>query len=59
MGEITSDEAVAEAVLETGATVVASGNIGCLTQMQMYLRRLGSGVEVRHTIQILRDAYGE
>lgn len=58
-GEITSDEAVAEAVLETGATVVASGNIGCLTQMQMYLRRLGSGVEVRHTIQILRDAYGE
>ncbi len=47
----------ARAVLATGATVVASGNIGCLTQLQMHLKRLGSEVRVRHTVQVLRDAY--
>lgn len=50
-------EQKAKAVLATGADVVASGNIGCLTQLRMHLERLGSPVRVRHTMQVLRDAY--
>jgi glycolate oxidase iron-sulfur subunit len=50
-------EKKARAVMATGAEVVASGNIGCLTQLKMHLDRLGSLVKVRHTIQVLRDAY--
>lgn len=50
-------EQKAQAVIDSGAAVVASGNIGCLTQLQMHLRKLGSGVEVKHTVQIVRDAY--
>jgi glycolate oxidase iron-sulfur subunit len=50
-------EKKARAVMETGATVVASGNIGCLTQLKMHLERLGSPVAIRHTVQILRDAW--
>jgi glycolate oxidase iron-sulfur subunit len=44
-------------VLATGATIVASGNIGCLTQLGVHLKKLGSPVRVRHTMQVLRDAY--
>ncbi len=47
----------ARAVIDTGADVVASGNIGCLTQLRMHLHKLGSGIAVRHTMQVLRDAY--
>ena len=47
----------ASAVLATGVTVVASGNIGCLTQLGVHLKKLGSPVRVRHTMQVLRDAY--
>ncbi|MBL9211879.1 MAG: glycolate oxidase subunit GlcF [Opitutaceae bacterium] len=47
----------AEAVIATGAQVVATGNIGCLTQVRNHLGRLGSPVQVRHTLQVLRDAY--
>lgn len=49
----------ARAVMATGAEVVASGNIGCLTQLRMHLTKLGSSIRVRHTMQVLRDAYGE
>jgi len=49
-------EQKARAVMATGADVVASGNIGCLTQVQLHLRRLGSPITVRHTLQLLRDA---
>lgn len=52
-------EQKAKSILETDADMLASGNIGCLTQVQMHLRKLGSEVTVRHTIQILRDAYHE
>ena len=48
----------ARAVAGTGATVVASGNIGCLTQLKSHLGKQGAGVQVRHTLQVLRDAYG-
>ncbi|MBL9199233.1 MAG: (Fe-S)-binding protein, partial [Opitutaceae bacterium] len=47
----------AQAVIGTGASVVATGNIGCLTQLKTHLEKLGSPVRVRHTMQVLRDAY--
>ncbi|MDR3402905.1 MAG: glycolate oxidase subunit GlcF [Chthoniobacter sp.] len=50
-------EKKARAVVATGADVVASGNIGCLTQLRVHLRKIGSSIQVRHTMQILRDAY--
>ncbi|HWA08096.1 MAG TPA: glycolate oxidase subunit GlcF [Opitutaceae bacterium] len=49
----------ARAVAATGASVVASGNIGCLTQLQAHLGKQGSALRVRHTMQVLRDAYAE
>jgi glycolate oxidase iron-sulfur subunit len=50
-------EAKARAVLATGAEMVASGNIGCLTQLRVHLGKLGSRLSVRHIMQVLRDAY--
>lgn len=47
----------AQAVIATGATSVATGNIGCLTQLRTHLGRLGSPIQIRHTLQVLRDAY--
>jgi glycolate oxidase iron-sulfur subunit len=51
-------EQKARAVIATGARSVATGNIGCLTQLRVHLGRLGSPIRVRHTMQILRDALG-
>jgi glycolate dehydrogenase iron-sulfur subunit len=50
-------EQKARTVIATGADVVATGNIGCLTQLRTHLKRLGSSIHVRHTMQIVRDAY--
>lgn len=50
-------EQKARAVAATGAKMVASGNIGCLTQLKLHLEAIGAPVQVRHTVQILRDAY--
>ncbi len=50
-------EKKAQAVLATGAGVVATGNIGCMTQVSAHLKNLGGKVRVRHTMQVLRDAY--
>lgn len=47
----------ATAVAATGASVVATGNIGCLTQVRAHLEKLGAAITVRHTLQVLRDAY--
>jgi glycolate oxidase iron-sulfur subunit len=47
----------ARAILATGAQIVASGNIGCLNQIGAHLAKLGSPLPVRHTMQVLRDAY--
>jgi glycolate oxidase iron-sulfur subunit len=52
-------EKKARAVIATGADVLASGNIGCLTQLRLHLAKLGSPIPVRHTMQILRDAYAD
>jgi glycolate oxidase iron-sulfur subunit len=37
--------------------LIATGNIGCLTQLSNHLAKKGSAVGVRHTIQVVRDAY--
>lgn len=50
-------EAKARAIIATGAEVAATGNIGCLIQIQSHLDRLGAPVRIRHTMQVLRDAY--
>jgi glycolate oxidase iron-sulfur subunit len=47
--------AKAEGVLSTDADIVASGNIGCLTQIKAHIGE--RPIPIRHTIQILRDAY--
>jgi glycolate oxidase iron-sulfur subunit len=47
----------ARSVVATGAQLVASGNVGCLNQLRLHLGRLGSPLPVRHTVQVLRDAY--
>jgi glycolate oxidase iron-sulfur subunit len=44
-------------VLATEPDIVASGNIGCMTQLTTHLAKSGSNVQVRHTLQVLRDAY--
>ncbi len=50
-------EQKARAAIATGAEIIASGNIGCLTQLRLNLAKLGSRVRVRHTMQVLRDAW--
>lgn len=49
-------EQKARALIASGADLVATGNIGCLTQLTVHLARLGSTLPVRHTFQFLRDA---
>lgn len=49
--------AKARAIAETHADVVATGNIGCLTQLKLHLARQRAPMPIRHTMQILRDAY--
>jgi glycolate oxidase iron-sulfur subunit len=44
-------------LIHTGASIVAAGNIGCLTQIISHTERLGHPVEVLHTIEILDRAY--
>ncbi|MGI8748512.1 MAG: (Fe-S)-binding protein, partial [Deinococcus sp.] len=44
-------------VMNTGADIVVSGNVGCHTQLQSHLGRLGSPVRVLHTIELLDLAY--
>jgi glycolate oxidase iron-sulfur subunit len=46
----------AKAVIDSGANAIASGNIGCLTQLKTQLERLGHDLPVLHTIEILRAA---
>ncbi len=44
-------------LLDTGAELVVSGNIGCLTQLQNQLGNLGASLPVMHTVQLLDEAY--
>ncbi len=47
----------ARAIIATCADVVATGNIGCLTQLKLHLAQQRAEIQIRHTMQILRDAY--
>jgi glycolate oxidase iron-sulfur subunit len=46
--------AKAQAVRDSGADVVVSGNIGCLTQLRAHLK---GEIEVLHTVELLSMAY--
>ncbi len=50
-------EQKARNIIATGADVVVSGNIGCMTQVALHLKKLGSPVQVKHTMQVLRDVH--
>jgi glycolate oxidase iron-sulfur subunit len=43
--------------LATGADVIASGNPGCMIQLQANLKQAGSSVRVRHIVELLDMAY--
>jgi glycolate oxidase iron-sulfur subunit len=44
-------------ILQTGATVVATGNPGCLAWIEQGLRERGHTIEVKHPVEILDEAY--
>ena len=46
-----------EHIVETGASIVATGNPGCIIQIESGLRE--GGVEVVHPIELLARAYGQ
>jgi len=43
----------AEAILGTGARAVVTGNIGCMTQIDNHLQRLGKPLPIFHTVELL------
>lgn len=47
----------AQRILDTGAEMVVSGNIGCLTQIKTHLAAQGRPLPIYHTIQLLALAY--
>ena len=47
----------AESILESGAQVVAMGNIGCMIQVRNHLQAVGAPVQVLHTLELLELAY--
>ncbi|MEZ5385793.1 MAG: heterodisulfide reductase-related iron-sulfur binding cluster [Prosthecobacter sp.] len=49
-------EQKARNIIATGAEVVVTGNIGCMTQVKLHLKKLGSPIQVKHTLQVIRDA---
>lgn len=52
-------ERKARNILATGAELVVTGNIGCMTQIQTHLKALGQPLPVWHTIEILDRAYNQ
>ncbi len=50
-------ERKARNILDTGAEALATGNIGCLTQIQSHLAALGHAMPLLHTVQVLDRAY--
>ena len=46
-------------LLDTGATLIATGNIGCMTQVQAHLHAQGRDIPVLHTLQVLDRAYAQ
>ncbi|MFO1484849.1 MAG: heterodisulfide reductase-related iron-sulfur binding cluster [Verrucomicrobiaceae bacterium] len=52
-------EEKARNIITTGAQVVVTGNIGCMTQVKLHLKKLGSPIQVKHMMQVLRDVVRE
>jgi glycolate oxidase iron-sulfur subunit len=50
-------ERKARNILATGAEVIITGNIGCLTQIAAHLQRLGRPLPIWHTVEVLDRAY--
>lgn len=50
-------ERKARNIIATRAQAIATGNIGCFTQIQNHLRKLGKEVPVYHTMELLDKAY--
>ncbi len=50
-------EQKARNVLASGAELLVTGNIGCLTQIDLHLRRLGRPLPMLHTIELLDRAF--
>ena len=48
----------AQAIADTGAETVVMGNIGCFTQVENHLAKMGATIRVMHTVQLLAQAYG-
>ncbi len=48
----------AEAIRSVNAQAVVTGNIGCMTQIDSHLRRLGTPLPIYHTVELLAKAYG-
>ncbi len=46
-------------ILRTRASVVATGNIGCLVQIEKYLRNRNDRISILHTVQVIDRAYRE
>ena len=46
----------AKAILGTGAQAVVTGNIGCMTQIDSHLQRLGEPLPVFHTVELLNGS---
>ncbi|MFK7805157.1 MAG: (Fe-S)-binding protein, partial [Anaerolineae bacterium] len=47
----------AQAVVDTGAEMVVMGNIGCFTQVETHLGKMGNAIPVMHTVELLAKAY--
>jgi glycolate oxidase iron-sulfur subunit len=47
----------AAGILASGASLVVTGNIGCMTQIASSLERNGKGLPVLHTMELLDRAY--
>lgn len=46
-----------DAILATGADVVATGNPGCMMQIGAGLRMMGKAVDVAHPVELLDESY--
>lgn len=47
----------AQTIIDSGAEVLVSGNIGCITQIQTHLAQRGHTIDVMHTIELLDRGY--
>jgi glycolate oxidase iron-sulfur subunit len=50
-------ERKARNILTTGAQAIATGNIGCMTQLRTHLAALGRPLPIWHTVEVLDAAY--